>query len=245
MRKGIALLELIFAIVVIAIALVSVPNLIRTTVKASNQVVTQESVSNVASHLDMIMSQFWDDNSTDPRYNNPVLVTNSPYLKEYSYSVGPMKFFLGRRVGSPLSSPRRFALVDINGTKVKLSATMNLGKDGNESEPDDVDDFNNQEIGLQYREAASVENGDYKDIKVDMKTVVNYVSDAPTVSSGMPTYNVDVLNFDNPFDNIESNSTNIKTITVTLTSQNNPDEKIVLRAFSCNIGSSQLKERTF
>ena len=244
MRKGIALIELIFAIVVIAIALISVPNLIRTTVKASNQVVTQESVSNVASHLDMIMSQFWDENSTDPRYNNPVLVTNSPYLKEYSYSVGPMKFFLGRRVGSPLSSPRRFALVDINGTKVKLTATTHLGKDGNESEPNDIDDFNNQEIGLQLREAASVENGDYKDIKVDIQTVVNYVSDRPS-GGMMPTYNMDVLNFDNPFDNIENNSTNIKTITVTLTSQNNPDEKIVLRAFSCNIGSSQLKERTF
>jgi len=240
MKKAIALLELIFAIVVIGITLVSVPNLIRTTTKASNGAVTQEAISNVASHIDMVMSQFWDEEATNPKYNNPILVVQNgnASLDEAKDSKG---YYLGRRVGSAISTSRRFT-VDINGTKLKASNILSL--EAGELEPDDIDDFNNQSFILVNRESTTAQEGDYKDRSVQIATTVNYILDKPT---NVSNYNSSVIDFDNPFNvaNISSKSTNIKSISVTLTSINDPKKKIILRGFSCNIGSSKLKERKF
>ncbi len=240
MRRAIALLELIFAIVVIGITLVSVPNLIRTTTKASNGAITQEAISNVASHIDMVMSQFWDETATDPKYNNPILVVDNgnPSLDEARDSNG---FLLGRRVGSAVTTSRRFA-VDINGTKLIASSVLSL--EAGEVEPDDIDDFNNQTLILHNREDADVQKGDYKDSSVQITTTVNYIIDRPT---NVSNYNNSVIDFDNPFNtaNITNRSTNIKAISVVLTSINDPKKRVVLRGFSCNIGSSKLKERKF
>ena len=240
MKKAIALLELIFAIVVIGITLVSVPNLIRTSVKASNGAVTQEAISNVASHIDMVMSQFWDETSTNPKYNNPILVVDNgnPSLNEARDSKG---FLLGRRVGSAISTSRRFA-VDISGNKLKASSNLTL--EPGEIEPDDIDDFNNKSFVLVDRESTTAQEGDYKDRSVQITTTVNYISDKP---SNRVNYDGSIIDFDNPFNaaNISKNSTNIKSVSVTLTSINDPKKRVVLRGFSCNIGSSKLKERKF
>ena len=242
MKKGIALIELIFAIVIIGITLISVPNLMKTTAKASNQAISQESISSVASHIDMVMAQFWDENSTNPKYNNPILkveLENSS-LSEASDSNG---YLLGRRVGSAISSPRRYA-VDINGTKLSATPATLIGKDGNETDADDVDDFDNQTVSLVDRNSTPADLGDYKDQTVQITTAINYISDKPTNGA---TYNLSSISFDDPFSasNIKTQSTNIKTITVVLQSSNNSNKTIILRAFSCNIGSSSLKERIF
>ncbi len=245
MRKGIALIELIFAMVVIAITLLAVPNLLSQTTKASNQVVTQESVSTAASEINMIMSLFWDENATDPKYNNPVLVVGSsnPDLVEANTTISGIAYFLARRAGSPRSTPRRYA-VNISGNKLTATPPANLGIDSNDAgEMDDVDDYNRASSQLQNFANATAINGDYKDTSIDMNTTVYYISDNPAP----PTYNSNTLTFNNPFNNpIVANSTNIKAIEVKLTSGNNKDlGTVILKAFSCNIGSSKLKERTF
>ncbi len=240
MKRAIALIELIFAIVIIGITLVSVPNLMRTTAKASNQAITQESVSNISSYLDMVMTQFWDENSTNPKYNNPILKVElgNSSLNEAKDSKG---YFLGRRVGSAISSPRRYA---VDSTGVKLTASTTLGEEKNETEVDDIDDFNDKTVSLVNRESTSAQQGDYKDQTVQITTSINYISDKPTNANN---YNRKYINFDNPFipANIKTKSTNIKEVTVRLSSINEANESIVLRAFSCNIGSSRLKERKF
>ena len=247
MKKGIALIELVFAIVIIAITLLSVPNLISTTTKASSQAITQEAISNAASHIDMIMSQFWDENATNPKYNNPILVVDSttPGLSEAPFmpGFGGVSFSYARRIGSAISTSRRFA-VDINGTK--LTASSILKKEEPSSElPDDVDDFEDSNYTLVLRENTTSQEGDYKDISIDIKTKIYYISDSPT--NLPPTYNRNTIYFSNPFNSskIRTTSTNIKSIIVTLKSAKDPDKKIVLKAFSCNIGSSKLKERKF
>lgn len=240
MKKGIALIELIFAIVVIGIALISVPNLMKTTANASNLAITQESISSVASHIDMLMAQFWDENSTNPKYNNPILKVK---LENSSLRVAKdaKGYLLYRRVGSAISSPRRYA-VDLNGTELTASSILN--QENNEIEADDIDDFNNKTVTLVDRESTLAQQGDYKDQTVQITTSINYISDKPTNGA---TYNLSSISFDNPFDtsNIKTKSTNIKTITVTLTSSNDGNKTIILKGFSCNIGSSKLKERIF
>ena len=246
MRKGIALLELIFAMVVIAITLLAVPNLIQQTTKASNQVVTQESVSTAASQINMIMSLFWDENATDPKYNNPVLVVeqSNPDLVEANKTISGTAYFLARRAGSPKSTPRRYT-VNISGNKLTATPPANLGTDTNDAgEMDDVDDYNGASSQLQNFANAAAINGDYKDTSIDMNTTVYYISDNPASPA---TYNSNTITFDNPFNNPNNaSSTNIKAIEVKLTSGNNKDlGTVILKAFSCNIGSSKLKERTF
>jgi len=240
MRKAIALIELVFAIVIIGITLLAVPNLIATTTKSSSQAITQEAIANAASHIDMIMSQFWDENATIPKYNNPVLkVSNGmPELSETNTSFG---FKYARRVGSTLSSSRRFA-IDMNGSILTANNTLSK-EEAVGTNPDDVDDFNNATYNLiDSKEYTTAEMGDYKDLNITLKTKIKYIYEAPTSS----TFNTTIVKFDNPFSTtkVKPNSTNIKSIEVTLTSSND-NKKVILRAFSCNIGSSRLKERKF
>ena len=244
MRKAIALIELIFAIVVIGITLLSVPNIIKTTTKASSNIVTQESISILTSHLNMVMAQFWDENSTNPKYNNPILKVEqeNTTLSEANDTKG---YSLGRRIGSAISSPRRYA-TDINGTKLTATKVTNLGKDNNETDSDDIDDFDNTNSTLVDRNSTSSQLGDYKDRTVQVSTRVNYIFDNPT-SAGL-SYNANSIDFNDPFNLSKvssTQSTNIKTISVTLNTNNTNNKTIVLRAFSCNIGSSRLKERKF
>ncbi len=248
MRKGIALIELIFAIVVIAITLLSVPNLMQQTSKASSQVVTQESISSAASQINMIMSLFWDENATNPKYNNPVLVVkqSNPSLIDANITMGGMSYSISRRLGSPKSSPRRFA-VNINGKKLTATPATKLGIDINDAgEMDDVDDYNGATSKLQDFNNTSIINGDYKDTSIDMNTTVYYIDDNPT--NFPPMYKGNSITFNDPFNpaKITNKSTNIKAIQIKLTSTNNKDlGTVTLKAFSCNIGSSKLKERTF
>ena len=237
MKRGIALLELIFSMIIIAITLISVPNLIKSTSKASQEVITQESISNAASYAAMIMSTFWDENSTDPKYANPILYVKkeNPSLKELNVS----GVLLGRRVGAPITTPRRFKN---NLAGKRLTASTLLGSETDDGEPDDIDDYNGRSVTLANPQPTSIDSGDYKDTLVQLSTTVNYINDS--ANSG---YDKQVVLFNNPFDptKVETQSTNIKLITLRLTSPNDTNKQIVLRAFSCNIGSKKLKERLF
>ena len=237
-KKGIALLELIFSMVIIAITLISVPNLIKSTSTASKEVITQESISNAASYAAMIMSTFWDENCTDPKYANPILYVKKqdPDLQEY-ISGGVL---VGRRVGSPITTSRRFKN-DLTGKR--LTASTLLGTEASDGEPDDIDDYNGKSLKLTVQEPTTITNGDYKDLLIQIDTTVVYINDS--ADSG---YDKQTVQFNNPFDStkIETESTNIKMITLKLSSpKNDPSKQIVLRAFSCNIGSKKLKERLF
>ncbi len=290
MKRGIALIELIFSIIVIAVVLLSVPNLLNTTSKASRQVITQESISSAASHIDMALSLFWDENCTDPKYGNPILTVANytpglqsplmtfPGMPAPSFpgsgsgssstpgapsmpsmpdphhhspetgSLSPAYFFAhNRRPGGSISSPRKFAH-NMAGEYLSATPQNKFGLD-NETVPDDIDDLDNTSYDLKERESAIVDTeGDYKDQTIHIKTDVYYISDVPTDSLGaISSFNASSVNFNNPFDLSKRTSqpSNIKSIVVTLTSDKFKNEKVVLQAFSCNIGSSKLKEKTF
>ncbi len=235
MKKGIALLELIFSIVIIAIALVSVPNLIQTTTKATNKVITQESISNAASYANKIMAAFWDENCTDPSYENPILYVQNQHSNLQELKVSGI--FIGRRVGSPKETSRRFR----NGpTGVRLTASQKLQKEPGETVPDDIDDYNGTVSTLNFVDNSTASINDYKDTQVYLSTTVDYLNDNVT------NYDQSTVTFNQPFNEAKINksqTTNIKLITITLTSLQDNDKKVVLKAFSCNIGSSKLRER--
>ncbi len=237
MKKAIALIELIFAIVVIGITLISVPNLIATTTKGTKNAITQEAISNGVSFMNMILSSFWDENSITQTGDNPILYVQdgSPSLNE---ALDSNNNPLGQRVGSAKSTSRRFGH-DLNGNKIFATPTSNFGLDGTETTPDDIDDYNNYTTTIQASsDPGDVKIGDYKDKTIALTVQVNYISDKVN-------YNNQSLFF-NPFNQpIQSQSSNIKLITLTVSSTKDPQKRIILRGFSCNIGSSKLKEKLF
>ncbi len=228
LRPAIAMIELIFAIVIMGIVMMSAPMLISTASQSTYVALQQEGINEAASRVNMIMGYAWDENNTDDMYIPPILNVSSGAsdLDE----VRPT----ARRIGTPMVSQRTFILSDRDSSELNAST---LGSDGGDT--DDIDDFIG-DISLTLIEAATV---DYVErTTVNIKTAIAYNSDNP--SGG--TYTAQTITFV-PF-TASGGTTNIKSIEVNLTSTTTLDElekTIILRAFSCNIGGYELKERLF
>ena len=236
LRPAVAMIELIFAIVIMAIILMSAPMLISTAAKSGYVAIQQESINEAASRVNMIMSFHWDENSADATVLDPILQTASTItdLAETTYSDGNGT---GIRRGTPRESYRSFVRPD--GSRVTATAAGSLGNDGVEN---DMDDFIGT-IGLILSGAGTGE--DYIEKNVTMVTTVSYISDAPVGNS----YNANMLNFDANFTQTLGSTTSIKRISTTLTSDaaspEELDKTITLHSFSCNIGGYNLEERDF
>ncbi len=235
MRPAIAMIELIFAIVVMGIILMSAPQLISTATKSGYVAIQQEAINEAASRINMIMGYHWDENSADETVLDPILQTASPVadLAESTYTDGNGT---GRRVGTPLESYRSFVRPD--GSRLTATAAGGLGNDGLEN---DIDDF----IGIIGLNLAGTGTGtNYIEKNVTIATAVFYISDNTNYNPAGNT-----INFNADFTQQSATTTNIKRISTTLTSDAaSPDEldkTIILHAFSCNIGGYKLEERDF
>ncbi len=236
LRPAIAMIELIFAIVIMGIILMSAPMLISTAAKSGYVAIQQEAINEAASRVNMIMGYHWDENSADETVLDPILQTASPvtYLAESTYIDGNGT---GRRMGTPLESYRSFVRPD--GSRLTATAAGTLGNDGIEN---DIDDFIGT-IGLNL--AGTGTGANYIEKNVTIVTDIAYITDATDAA----TYAANTINFDANFAQTSATTTNIKRISTILTSDaDSPDElekEITLHAFSCNIGGYKLEERDF
>jgi hypothetical protein len=233
------MIELIFAIVIMGIALMSAPSMISQAATGSMSVVQQEAIVAGATEIGMIMTRAWDEADTDDTNYNPILVVaeNITALNEATDENGNL---IGRRVGTPISSSRSF--LTASGQRLNASA---IGTDDNDNgELDDVDDFDGKETTLGVASAGdstTTEEGDYIDNSLKMTTAVSYNS-APNIAYASTT-----ISFNSPF-NATANTANIKSISTHITSGSHDSDlhtDITLRAFMCNIGSYEFKRRTF
>lgn len=235
LRPAIAMIELIFAIVIMGIILMSAPMLISTAAKSGYVAIQQEAINEASSRVNMIMGYHWDENSADETMLDPILQTASPVgdLAESTYIDGNGT---GRRIGTPLESYRSFLRPD--GSRLTATAAGALGSDGIDN---DMDDF----IGIIGLNLAGTGTGtNYVETNVNIETEVFYIADTANYNPAGNT-----INFDANFAQESATTTNIKRITTTLTSDAaSPDEldkTIILHAFSCNIGGYKLEERDF
>jgi len=232
LRPAIAMIELIFALVIIGITLMSAPMLISTATKSGYVAIQQEAINEAASQVNMVMGYHWDENDADELYLDPILqVSNGDSdLNEYNNTT--------RRFGTPKESWRSFERSD--GQSFSAST---LGSDG--SDRDDMDDF----IGGSTLTLIQTSASDYVEdsTTININTAVTYINDGPGGGSYLDPTADRGITFNNPFSSASVGSTNIKHIQVTLTSSG-PDEldkEIVLNAFSCNIGGYRLEEKDF
>lgn len=227
-RPAIAMIELIFAIVIMGIVLMSAPTLISSASKSVYVTIIQEAINEAASHANLIMGYHWDENTADELYLDPILSVTSG-SSDLDADVNS-----SRRKGTPQESYRSFVRSD--GSVFGASTVF---VDATDTEKDDVDDFIGGAILINEQEAGLIDNIEQGTIDID--TTVSYSSDNVSGTGG---YNQSSITY-NPF-SASGGTTNIKTITVTLTSSSDEDEldkSIELRAFSCNIGGYKLAER--
>lgn len=221
-KKGIAMIELIFALVIMGIVLLSAPMLIQQSIHSSNIALQQEAISALATHLNMILTMNWDNNKT-------ILDTNE--TSPFNFPPDGLIGVTGRstEVGVNILTPSTF-----------------LGKDSGEttfSDFNDIDDFNNENFGLMLfnGETTTTDIGDYVDKDVNISTKVTYNKDIPP-NNDLNTTSINLGNIVTQISPIKP--TNIKFITVNLTSDSGVKElekNITLKAFSCNIGTFKIE----
>jgi len=244
-KRGIAMVELIFALVIMGIVLLSAPMLIQQSIRSGNVALQQEAIAAASSQTAIILSMHWDEN------NNSNLAGSSPILH---VNRTPFDFNLTNRpLGLLNVVSRNF---EKGGELRPATAFADFGMDYTDNNDtnetsfldfDDVDDYDNSSFGLIIfnSEETTADVGDYIDTDINMTTQVNYTEDRPR--GGVLNNPNIIINPIGAVSRISGNSpvgnpiTNIKFIHVNLTSDSGVEEldkNITLEAFSCNIGTT-------
>lgn len=216
MRSAMSLIELVFTIVIMGIAVMSLPLILTQVQRNDAFAMQQEAILAAKAKLGNILTYEWDHNSYDSTASRSfVLATSSP---DTELNCNGTTF---RRLGHVNADSRR----KCSATGASASAIgADAGDGGNFT---DIDDFDADAINI----SASAEGAGTLDyiFNLNLRTSITYAADSAT-------YNVSPVVFTlNPDNN--ATVTNIKTISVTVSGG---DQNITLRAFTCNIGESML-----
>ncbi|MDQ7047954.1 MAG: type II secretion system protein [Sulfurovum sp.] len=224
-RPAIAMIELIFAIVIMGIVMMSAPMLISTAAKSTTVALQQEGISQALSDVSAILTYDWDENATGDDITMLHVVNGDSALDASEAE-------LRRRIGVPDYAGRS------SRTFSDLNASSTLGSLGETAGKNDIDDFNGAVLddlggsgGKDYIEKGTVK----------IATSVYYASDTAN-------YNAESISYSFSTAPETGGSTNIKTIKVTVTSTSTIGElekEITLHAFSCNLGGYLFEERQF
>lgn len=220
-RPAIAMIELIFAIVIMGIALMSAPMLISTAKKSSSVVLQQEGINQAVSRITMILTYPWDENDTNESCIPPVLRVTHGDSELESMSTDP-----SRRVGVPPTSKSR----KFNSCGSDLDASA-IGQDGGDQ--DDIDDFGGSKPLSTIQDAGGRYIG--KD-SATIETVIGYGSDDATYSNTVITFTPSA---GTPTSNIKNIDVTVKTFA----SDEELNSSITMHAFSCNIGGFEYEKR--
>jgi hypothetical protein len=230
MRPAISMIELIFAIIVMAVVMMSAPRLMQTASESAIVSIQQEAIHQAATKAGMVLSYPWDENTVNPdnaASYAPKVLTIPGALGALSEVNTPGGLPSGYMAGTPAGSSRTFLRDD--GTRIGPSAP--LGSEAGDL--DDLDDFNGRAAPLVVAGTQGTVNVDYIDVNARIATTVAYISDAAPYTG--PT-----LNFTANFA-ASLAPTNLKSVVVNVTAgaaaQGVLGTNITLRAFSANIGS--------
>ncbi len=213
MKRSFTLIELIFAIIVISIAMMAIPPIFQMLASQTQESLKSEAILQSYRTILSVLTYAWDENSTSPD-------TNTSYILDVTNGDDE----LNRKGGS------RFRTADF-GQKVSRKFFENLtyasdilGPEGGDE--DDMDDFNGRV------EHITKEAGDIL-LDMNLSTKLFYISDKSYYSSSVINFTIATTP--------ALASTNIKLIEVNATSTNG--DLVILRAFSCNVGEARLESK--
>ena len=156
-RKAIAMVELIFAIVVIGITLLSIPLMVNQASQSTYTTLQQEAIAAAASDMSLILSREWDDANTNDSLDSTILTTASGNYDQAART----------------NLQSRTYFTSTGGT---LAVSTTLGADG---DLDDIDDVHNTNTTL-----TSLGGSDLVDQTMTIATTVSYLNDASTSPVG-------------------------------------------------------------
>lgn len=214
-KSAFSMIELIFAIVIIGITVISLPMVNQVISKSTESNLVQEAIFASSAEINQILSYRWDENSIQ---NNDIL---SKVIWASSSDCDTSTKLRPGHIDAPLH--RR--CLDNNTTAI--TPTANLGLDTGESttnDSDDIDDF----------------NADAKSIFIDTSGGGTIVSSKGYKNDYNSTISVSYANFDPNF----TANNNIKKITITILDTNG-NAVTRLRAFSANIGEVDYYKRSY
>lgn len=241
-RPAIAMIELIFALVIMGIVMMSAPRLIRTSTQSSYVSLQQESIAAAIAQMNMITIKAWDGWDTNGSIGEPVLQTASTVLGQCPSGAG--------QPAGVTSASGRYCL-GLNGSgphSATPTSQFGMSASGGMETPgylDDIDDYDGVEYNVTVPAGEisfETHRGDYIDKNITISTHVYYGDDTPRNAGDNPGSYGPTTTFANPFrhSNPSVGTTNIKLIQVRLTTANSAEEisdkNISLSAFMCNVG---------
>ncbi len=219
-----SMIELVFAIVIMGIAVMSLP-LILTQVQNSNSfALRQEVILSLKTKLSYILTYQWDQNTYDETADIE-RVLNVPASADTATDFNTSTI---RRNGHVFADGRRRLWDDLRAPTTKVNFTTDTAND-------DIDDFNGES------ETKTITALDDFIFNVTLNTSVSYIKDR--LDTGTYASSNAITFIFNP-DNNTTNSTNIKMIKVTATA-NGIERPISMYAFSSNIGQSKVTKKTW
>jgi hypothetical protein len=239
LKKSFSMIELIFAIIVIALAIGAIPSIVRQVEDSTNLSINQEAIWMASSVMYNILDYQWDENNT--KY---------PYVKALDVSNGDSdlnrvintRYRIGHIIGN---SRRSFYNKDL--LFYPSYPITPLGTDAGESitysptiltNIDDMDDFNGYNGSLSQGSSSiggesAIGRLTYKK-DYNMRIGVKYIADSPV--SGDTYRNSNVVTFKLNPNLSTTGSTNIKFIELNVTNCDSGGLAFRLQAFSSNIG---------
>lgn len=212
-----SMIELVVAIVVMGLAVVSLPLILIQTQRSTALSLEQEVILAAKSRLAFILSHEWDTKSYDANASlSRVLHTNSDAAFDTNST---------RRNGHINADGRR-RLYDVNTTSTNAK----------ESNPTNISGFDNNQTTV----TATASDMDYTFTTIDLNSTVSYVSDTLTIGD----YADQNITFTFTTGLPPKSPTNIKMITVTANAGTGTST-ITLRAFASNIGESAIMRKAW
>jgi len=223
MRRGASMIELVIAIVVMGIAVMSLPLILTQSQNSNAMALQQEAILATKTKLGYLLSYEWDANSYDPTASvSRVLNTTASGSADNDFDTTT-----SRRNGHVIADNRR-KLRDNNASPTPDDGNAAWGN----ALLEDIDDFD----GKDENTTIASDTMDYI-FNLQLRPTVNYVSDSATYANQDMTFTFDAnTTFTNP--------TNIKMITIQSRDTSN-NINIVLRAFASNVGESSIAKKAW
>ena len=127
MRRGLTLIELVFSMVIIAIAFSVLPKVLQISAKSANTAIKEEAMYNAVALMGLISALPWDEQNSG--YDDILLVDDSKELYECNKSLGS-----GEKIY------RKGGFLGSRNCRNKIKASP-IGMDSADIYPDDIDDF--------------------------------------------------------------------------------------------------------
>ncbi|MDR0467293.1 MAG: prepilin-type N-terminal cleavage/methylation domain-containing protein [Campylobacteraceae bacterium] len=239
MKKGVSLIELVFAIVVIGIAAMSFPLILTQTSNNIKIALQQEAILNAKAHASIILSHPWDKNTVDPSTGRLMVLDTTGTVANNAFNATASNTRVGHLYGRRVLATQEIntGTVDLNGIPIfntvlltPTTETSSVTEWGNTTLRSDVDDFSGYNDNLSAQLSA-----------LDFILDFNLASNVTYVTDNATGYGSNNVNF-NFTTGSAGGTTNIKMVKVSATNATR-DINITLRAYSSNIGDYELLEK--